>query len=73
MASNRTLDIMRYLARLAPKIKQLTVNQENYANIAKYPSKKGGVNNYVDIFNIYPHFYCGNIRKKYIFDDLIKI
>lgn len=54
------------------KIKHLTVKPENNANIAKYPPKKGGVNNYVDNFNIYPHFYCGNIKKKYIFDDRLK-
>ena len=54
------------------KIKHLAVKPENNANIAKYPPKKGGVNKYVDKINIYPRKYCGNIKKKYIFDDRLK-
>jgi hypothetical protein len=33
----------------------------------------GGVDNYVDNFDNYPRKCCGNIRKKYIFDDLLNI
>ena len=54
------------------KIKHLAVKPENNENIAKYPPKNGGVNNYVDNFNIYPQKYCGNNKKKYIFDDRLK-
>jgi hypothetical protein len=49
----------------------LAVKPEINENIVKYPPKIRGVNNYVDNFDNYPRINCGNINKKYIFDDLL--
>lgn len=73
-ASNLFLDIVLFTWLLVKsKIKHLTEKPANNENIAKYPIKIGGVNNYVDNFNIYPQNCCGNTYKKYIFDGLIKL